>query len=300
MRPIMYAEPSRRLLTASMLCLVLLGLAAAAAPLAAAKGDAVLDAKRKAAEQLLREGKPADAVTLLMEITAADGAGWKDFLLLARANDKLKRDRDTAAAYRKVAELIGPRPKGPEERTARNESDQRLAVLDVMHRKIDDVVKDFEKRIQELGKESEKAQDWDAVGRLMALQVGIRKAEGATGLGYFAVSANKTWQPSEIMVRKGLVYRVRAVGKWRIAPGVTCTADGIPDGTRTSRGSLACFVRNPAGVAQVSQLGTNLEWTAPETGNMWFGINDGHPNEVEGKEDNAGTMQVYVEAPHLK
>ena len=47
--------------------------------------DALADAKRKAAAQLLREGKTADAISLLKEVTAVDDSSYTDHVFLAHA-----------------------------------------------------------------------------------------------------------------------------------------------------------------------------------------------------------------------
>ena len=54
-----------------------------------AASDGVLDAKRKAAAQLLRDGKASDALALLTEVVAVDDKLYSDQLLMARACDKL-------------------------------------------------------------------------------------------------------------------------------------------------------------------------------------------------------------------
>ena len=81
--------------------------------------DAVLDAKRKGAAQLLRDNKPADALTLLREVVAVDDTLYSDHLLMAHACDKLGQGPEAVRQYHRVMELLPASPVNAEERAAR-------------------------------------------------------------------------------------------------------------------------------------------------------------------------------------
>lgn len=68
--------------------------------------DTLADAKRRAATELLREGRAADAVAMLQEVVRADPTQYKDHLQLARAYDKLNRPADAAEAYHRAVDLL--------------------------------------------------------------------------------------------------------------------------------------------------------------------------------------------------
>src|SRR5438105_8311054 len=107
---------------------------------ARAAADAVLDAKRKAAAQLLKDGRPADALALLGEVTAADDTFYADHLLIARAHDKLGHAADALRHYKRVLDLASPNAQSSEERQARQEADKRIKQLDPQGGKIDAAV----------------------------------------------------------------------------------------------------------------------------------------------------------------
>ena len=65
----------------------------------------VLDAKRDAAKKIAKDGKTVDAISLWKEIIADPGHDARDYLNLARLEDKLGHNSETKAAYRKFLEL---------------------------------------------------------------------------------------------------------------------------------------------------------------------------------------------------
>src|SRR3954469_5354629 len=86
-------------------------------PAASKAADAVLDAKRRAAAQLLHDGKPAEAIALLEEVTKATDTAYADHLMMARASEKLGQTSDALRHYRRVLELISSAPRDNEERS---------------------------------------------------------------------------------------------------------------------------------------------------------------------------------------
>src|SRR5437016_4623190 len=92
----------RRWMRVIGLGLLLLAAGVALRPGHLAAADAVLDAKRRAAAQLLHDGKPAEAIALLEEVTKATDTAYADHLLMARASEKLGQTSDALRHYRRV------------------------------------------------------------------------------------------------------------------------------------------------------------------------------------------------------
>jgi hypothetical protein len=120
--------------------------------------ETLTDAKRRAANELLRANKTADAVLILCEVVAGNGANYRDFLTLARAYDKLGASNEAMTNYRKVVGLVAVDSKSPEERTARLDAERRIELFEQQATKTDGIVDDLFRKVAALEKEAEASQ----------------------------------------------------------------------------------------------------------------------------------------------
>lgn len=260
--------------------------------------DAVGDAVRQAAEKAVKEGKHEDAVVLLTKLVEAAGAKYQDWLMLGRANEKLNHNREAIAAYRKVLEVVPEMTDKRDERSARTEARQRLTTLDVMGGKVEQFAKDTEKKVLDIIRDADKAQDWETAGRLMKLYVELRQIRGDTQVVYFEVQANKAMQRTGFAVVQGRAYRIRALGRWRLSPRIECTADGtsqVPAGFHGPAGALLVGVVKSATEYKNSKAGSDVTWVAPLSGELLFTINDQKIGDPAGKEKYTGSLHVLIE-----
>lgn len=202
--------------------------------------DALLDAKRKAAADLLRDGKAADAVQLVEEVIKAGDGNFRDYLSLGRAYDRLNKPAEAVIGYRRVLALL-PNPGSTEERAARAEADRRLKVLDIINNKVQMAAEEFFRKLDSLEREAIGARDVraaEAVFRFKASTYQAAQRQDACGMEIFAAVA---WQASPIKVLKGHRYRIRAAGTWNVGNTV-CTADGVDRKNGESCGALMVTV----------------------------------------------------------
>lgn len=258
-----------------------------AAPLAMG-GDAVTDAKRKAAADLMKEGKTTDAIALISEVLKADPDNYKDHLLLARGYDKLNKTQEAVDAYRRVLELLG----NSEDRTAKTEADRRLKVLDAQSAKIRAAEDEFLKKIDSLEREAIAARDMRAIAHIFRLKSGIWAAQSRIDAAGIEVSANGEWQTCRMAVKAGATYRIRAAGTWIIAD-TPCSADGLADRSPIAGGAMGVLIVAVSGeLAKYHAAGTNTRFTAGSTGHLTFICN--MPTQTE-RTKNIGTVHVIVQ-----
>ncbi|MEZ0267571.1 MAG: hypothetical protein ACAI43_22800 [Phycisphaerae bacterium] len=236
--------------------------------------DAVLDAKRRAAAELLRSGKPAEAIALLEEVVRAGHPDWRDHLNLGRAHDKVPGGAHAAEAveaYERAGELLGKAGlTGAEERSAKVEVDRRLKVLSAQTTKVQAAEDEFLRRLDALEREAIAAKDARAVRRVFRLKGAMYRTGGRPDCGGVEVHAGQGWHDTEVDVRAGVTYRVRAVGTARYKSGAVATADGVP-GVESANGTalLGMLIGQVDGRPGVFyKFGSNGAFTAPGTGRL--------------------------------
>ena len=253
---------------------------------AARSADAVTDAKRRAASELMRDGKVTEAIALTQEVVKADASNYRDHLLLGRAYDKLNKSSEAVAAYRRVAELLGPN----DDRSIRAEVERRLKILDVQNAKIQTLEDEFLKKLDALEREAIAAKDMAAVRRVFRLKAGIYKASERRDRVGVEVNAAESWQDGGIVLQAGRTYRIRAAGVYRIHAGVDCTPDGTSAYPENFQGRNGMLVGKVDGSA-VSQIGSSGRMTPDRTGRLIFLLN----TTMAEKADSSGSVTVLVE-----
>jgi tetratricopeptide (TPR) repeat protein len=254
----------------------------------AGAADGVTDAKRRAAAELIKQGKNADAVALLHEVVKADPDNYRDHLALARAYDKLNKSPEAVAEYHRVLELLS----GNEDRAARLEADRRLKVLDALGIKILAAVEEFLKKLDTLEREAIGARDMRAVEQVFRLKAGVWSAQRRKDAMGFEVHATEAWQAAPITLERGRRYRVRAAGTWTVNGGLTCSGDGVanrPSGGAGTYGSLLAKLDNGT---EVYAIGTGGTITATNTGKLQF--ISAMPTHAE-RLKNSGSLYVLIE-----
>lgn len=280
-----------------VLPVVALLLAAIAVRHAASAGpsDVVLEAKRKAAAQLLHDGKVTDAMTLLTEVTAVDDTLYSDHLLMAHAQEKLGDSAEALAEYRRVLELLSPNPANPDERKARQEADKKVKQADPMAAKIDVAVDDYLRKLDALEREAVAGRNMAALGRVFRLRGMTWQAERVKDRAVAEVLARGGWQPVALDVRGGQTYRVRAAGTWRVRPGgvgplIECTADG-PAQNRKPSYSGVCGQLMGMVDGKLFMLGEDKVFTAPTSGPLQLIETE---NNTADRANNKGALQVMI------
>src|SRR5258705_8799935 len=192
--------------------LLIAALAALLSRPAARGADVVVDAKRRAAAELLRDGKLSEAISLINEVLNSDNTNYRDYLLRARAYDKLNKASETVESYNRVLELLANSAGNAEERQVKAEADKRIKVLDAQINKIRGAEDEFLKKLDILEREAIAARDIPAVRRIFRLKTGVYKAGGRRDRAGIEVVMAQAWQNSEFVVKAGVTYRIRAVG----------------------------------------------------------------------------------------
>ena len=265
----------------------------------AAASDGVLDAKRKAAAQLLRDGKAADALDLLTEVVAVDDKLYSDQLLMARACDKLAQPADALGHYHRVLELLPATPGNADERAARLEADKKLKQIDPISGKIDSVVDEYQRKLDTLERDAIAARNMPALERLFRLRGMTWQADKAKDRAYvevFADLSHGTWQHSGLEVKERQSYRVRAAGTWQIQGNsgpqsrITCTASGT-DQRKTADWPYRIGALQAQIGGKLITLSEDAVFSAPASGELLFIESD-----VDGpiREHNKGSLQVLI------
>jgi tetratricopeptide (TPR) repeat protein len=254
---------------------VALGLLAATAvplarPMLALGGaDTVLDAKRKAAGDLLRDGKVQDAISMYQEVMKADPNNYKDTLQLARAYDKLNRPEEALDFYRRTLDMPG----AADDRTAKAEAERRIKMLDAAGAKFLAAEEEYLRKLDSLERDAMVSKDMRALQRVFTLRGGVWNARGyKDGFGV-DMPAAADWLDSGVVVKKGVKYHVRAAGNWVVNGAQRCTADGISTAPPTAHGPYGCLLGSVQGAGRFERLGSDTTFIAPATGTMSFNIN---------------------------
>jgi hypothetical protein len=262
-------------------CVLFLMAIGSITPLRAAS-DAVLDAKRRAAAQLLKDGKPSDALALLGEITSVDDSSYNDHLMMARANEKLGHVNEASIHYRRVMELLAS-------------SAGKLKQIDPLAGKVDAIVDDAQKKLDVLERDAVTSHNMTALARIFRLRGSMWQAEKVKDRGYTEVSSELRWQSSGFELKEKQSYHLRAAGTWRIA-GVKAS-DGMIECTAAGsdkRDDLS-GLRNGQLVGQVKGkrivLGEDVVFTAPASGTLELITYDITDNVLH---KNRGSIAVLV------
>jgi hypothetical protein len=274
----------------SLVVIVLSAVALAPIAPSPARGasDPVTEAKRKAANDLMRDGKTGDAIALLQEVMRADPNQYKDHLMLARAYDKQNKPEEALEAYRRVLDLPG----GADDRAVKMEVERRLKVLDGQSAKIQAAEDEFMKRLDALEREAVAARDMRALSRVFALKGGVWNARGRKDGGGAEVAAANEWVETNMVVHKGRRYRVRAAGTWGIFGGSQCTADGLPNGPTNGQGALGTLLGAIDTAPGFIPLGTDRTFVAAATGRLRLISN---MNTAADRAKNTGRIYVLIE-----
>jgi tetratricopeptide (TPR) repeat protein len=253
-----------------------------------------VEAKRKAAAEMLRTNKPADAISFLKEVIAATGGkDWRDHLALARCHDKLGAADDAIGAYQQVLALVPADARSADERAARVDADRRLKVLDASADKVEKSVAEFAKRLDALDREFRAARDARAQIRVARARAALAAAGyGAPNVRAFEVQANALWQDTGIKLTAGRRYRVRALGKWRVNPATECDSEGDKSKPGNEFGHYGALIMQTGANPPFAVIPPEATFAAPRDLALSVTINE---NTIEAKKDNSGTMFLIVE-----
>jgi tetratricopeptide (TPR) repeat protein len=253
--------------------------------------DALVDAKRRAAAELMKDGKAADAVAMLREVVQSDPAQYKDHLQLARAYDRLSRHADAAEAYHRAADLLATAKF--DDRPAKAEIDRRLKVLDAQTSKVVAAEDEFLKKLDALERDAIAARDTRAVERIFRLRGGVWAAQGRKDAMGIEIAANSDWKGGAMEVQEGVTYRVRAAGTWTLYTGVRCTPDGTDTLPANHWGAIGGLMAAVSGDGRFQWVGSNGVFTAPTSGRLVLICNVNSPAE-QARNDGS----VFVIAVH--
>lgn len=256
----------------------------------ASAGDAVTEAKRKAANDLMKEGKTTDAIAMIGEVIKADPENYKDHLLLARAYDKLNKSQLAAEQYRhSLAIMVST---SIDDRASKTEVERRLKVLDLQMNKIQAAEEEFLKKLDLLEREAISARDVAAVRRVFRLKGGIYRAQERHDRGGAEVFAADGWRDAGFDVQVGKGYRVRAVGTFRLSGAGEATADGVAQrSSANGEGPQGLLLAQIQGVRGYLKLGSNGRFVAENSGKLLFLLN---ATEAE-KAGGTGSVTVLIE-----
>jgi tetratricopeptide (TPR) repeat protein len=253
--------------------------------------DVVVDAKRRAASELMRDGKVSEAVSLINEVLKVDNTNYRDYLLRARAYDKLNKASDAVESYYRVLDLLSNAAGNAEERQLKAEADKRIKVLDAQIMKIRGAEDEFLKKLDILEREAIAARDIPAVRRIFRLKAGIYKAGGRRDRAGVEIVMAQAWQNSDFVVKAGVTYRIRAVGTYQIRPGLESTADGVGTQSGNGVGALGMLIAQVEGKPGYIKLGSSARLTPEQSGALMFLLNSTHAEEA----NSSGGVTVLIE-----
>lgn len=252
-------------------------------------GDAVTDAKRKAANDLMKEGKTNDAIAMIGEVIKVDPENYRDHLLLARAYDKLNKSQEAVEEYRRMLELPG----GSEDRAAKLEAERRLKVLDAQTAKIAALEEEMLKKLEVLEREAIAARDMRAVEHVFRLKAGVWAAQNRKDAAGTEVLAGGEWQSSSLSVRPGVTYHIRAAGHWMIDGLNPCSGDGLRNLPRIVGGPKgALIVASSGDMSRYQLVGSDSRFTPTVAGKLTFICN--MPTQIE-RTKNTGKIFVVIQ-----
>jgi tetratricopeptide (TPR) repeat protein len=274
---------------------ILLMLVVALSPAGRAGGagaDALVDAKRKAAADLIRDGKTADAIALTLEVLKADPDNYRDHLLLARAYDKQNKQADAAEQYRRVLATLAP----ADDRAVRAEAERRLKVLDVQMIKIQAAEDEFLKKLDALERDAIAAKDAAAVRRVFRLKGGLYNATDRRDRRGFEVVAGMAWQDTGLTVTAGHAYRVRAVGTFHVKQGVDSTPEGTDALKANYQGPIGLLLGRVGDNQKLIQVGSTCRFMADNSGKLILLLNP----QLDDKSSGSGAVTVLIEEESIR
>ncbi len=261
-----------------------------------ASSDAVLDAKRKAAAQFLREGKANECLALLAEVVASDDTVYSDHLLMAHANERLGHPADALPHYRRVLDLLPVASTNRDERAAYQEAERKIKQGDQLSGKLDAIAEEYQKKLDGVEREAVAARNMAALERIFRMRGLAWNADRLKGRVFVEVLANGAWQPTELELKEKQTYHIRAAGSWRIQgetskdPQIECTANGTSkrksDQSQFLIGQLAGRVG-----AKLFPLGEDFTFVAPASGPLQlieYDLGDAY------RTHNRGSVQVLI------
>ena len=280
--------PGKRLWYWIIVVMGLLGMHSGWSPAA----DAILDAKRKAAAQLFRDGKFTEAVSLTREVLSADDSACSDHLLLARAHEKLGQSAEAIRQYKRVLDLVPASASRPDDKTARAEADKKLKLLDPLGTRVEALTDDVLRKLDGLEKEAVSLKSMSGLERIFRLRGHIWAAEHRDDRTYYEVLAKGEWQDSGLVAKAGQSYHVRAAGAWQVKGSYTCSAHGTTEmPLPPNYGRVGQLLGIVGGKVYV--LDEDALFTCEATGPVFLLCNDdiGQAGRVK----NTGSLHVLIE-----
>jgi tetratricopeptide (TPR) repeat protein len=261
------------------------------APLRAA--DALVDAKRKAAIDLLKQGKPVEAISIIKEIQASSPGDFRDQLLLCRALDRGNHVDEAAAGWKKLLEMLPSAGGQEEEREARFEAERRIRILDPGAAKLDAALAEFSKKLESLEKDPELARNPATIEHVVRLRAALDMAAGHKNYAICEVTANApgVWTDTGVMLQAGRTYHIRAFGTWRVnahKPETECTAAGLNSLGGNEAGSFGSLAGSIGGQPPYFAVGPDLVILPRVGGPLKLAIN------LAARSESSGSLRVYI------
>jgi hypothetical protein len=257
----------------------------------AAGTDEVVEAKRKSAIQLIRDGKYDSAVVILKEIVASSSVTYADHLSLAKAYEKLARSDEAIEQYRRVVEVVPNDEKDFKAKQARIEAEKRLKAVEGDNTRLNAAVDEFEKQLDTMEADAKRTKNASLMDGVMKYRAGMWLANPRPGRCGVPVYSAVGWQETDFAVTAGQKYRIRATGRWVIGASAACGPDGVP-GKTNSAGRLGALLGH-IGDGPSFVIGENLEFVAPATGRLNLMCNE---NTVTERFQSHGLVMVLIEA----
>lgn len=198
-----------------------------------------------------------------------------------------------------------PTPKAAAQEQDKNNATQAPDIPD--DPKLRELYKDFVTRAERLGREFEKARQYDKARtcyeQILKLVPGypaaeaalakLRQREATAVRRSLDVVANKGWQDTGVVVLPGKPLTIRAEGTWnfRLAAALGPNGMEIPKELRDfNLGALVgMVVASDPSEAKPFFVGSELDMVAEERGRLWLRMYDADPS------DNAGKLSVTIE-----
>jgi len=213
----------------SLAMILLLAVLASCSIYAAETGNALADAKRKLAAQMISRGDFDQAVALLNEVIGQDKNHYQDHFALAQAYDKLHQPDKALVQYKIVLDLTVDGRGNRDVAKARAAALKRTKVANPLIDKLDLAADEFSKKVDGLEKQAIQQQDMAALETIWRYKAALWKAENKSDRVGVEVFANKgDYQDAGMDLLPGYKYHIVAAGKWTVLSNVECTADGIP------------------------------------------------------------------------
>lgn len=260
-------------------------------PLNVRGADDVLDYKRKAATQLMRDGKPTEAISLIKEVIATNNGNWQDELLLARALEKTNQIEEAIPAWRKVQDLTAAASSDQDARLARIEAEKRIRILDPGAARLEAAVEEASRKLSVLEHDPDMARNPATFERLLRLLAVIDEVQGRKDHVMCDIASTALWTDSGMFLQAGRTYRIRAFGTWRCdakKPETECNADGLSTEPADACGPIGSLSGQITTQGQVFPIGRDLVLTPRFSGMLRLACN------VENRAGTSGTMRVYI------